>query len=241
MEIELSPLDTGPSKGPGEDQGEIGTVLGKRNRVRLGAPRTRDWLAERGPHLPADVRADVDRGWTFRHVLPSLTLLPDRGCVFLAVELSVELIADPAGSARPLAYEVMPHEVLYGPSVKATSTRKVELGGEGSVGLAKVLAKFVDENSVERDGTRHLRERYGYGKNFSEVGWRMAAGGRLPLEGDVDDLAFVARVPPGAELSGRFRVAAEIAVETAVDRWLTRMFGPQPDAHVTDVVYPLRP
>ena len=239
MEIELSPIEVSPSKGPGDDQAAIETLLGKKNRVRLGAPRAHDWLAELGRAVPDDVQRAVDKGYAFQKVCPSLTLLPDRGCIFLAVELSVELLGLPPAGDRPLAYQVTPREVLYSVSVTERASRRIELGGEGQLGVAKLLTKFVDENSIERAGARYLREVYGYGTNFSEVGWRLLAGGKLPLEGDVDELAFIAKVPPNSQLSGRFRIAAEIAVETVVDRWLTRSFGPRPDSQVLDVVYPL--
>lgn len=239
MEIELTPVDVLPNKGPGDDQGAIETLLGKKNRVRLGAPRSNDWLVELNGAVPDEVRREVEKGYAFRRVSPSMTLLPDRGCIFLAVELSVELLSDPSENGKPLAYQVTPREVLYSASFKESATKRIELGGEGQIGVAKLLTKFVDENSIEREGARYLRERYGYGVNFSEVGWRLLAGGKLPLEGDIDELAFVAKIPPHSELSGRFRIAAEIAVETAVDRWLTRSFGPRPESHVLDVVYPL--
>jgi hypothetical protein len=238
MEIELSPHSS-IIKSPGDDEGAIETLMGKKNRVRLGAPRSNDWLVELSDAVPEDVRREVEKGYSFRRVSPSLTLLPDRGCIFLDVDLSLELLSDPPESGRPLAYDVTPHEVLHSVQFKESATTRIEAGGEGNIPFAKLLAKFVDENTVEREGAHYHRERYGYGLNYSEVGWRLLAGGKLPLEGDVSELAVVAKIPPHSELSGRFRIAAQIAVETTVDRWLTRSFGPRPDSHVLDVVYPL--
>src|SRR5437763_1268438 len=121
VELDLAPLDLDIQKGPGEDQAQIATALSKRSRIRLGAPRCTDWLAElaRDGTVPGDVERRAGEGFAFRHVRPSLTLLPDRGCVFLSVELSIELDAEPAGGGaagrgpRPLAYDVLPHEVLH--------------------------------------------------------------------------------------------------------------------------------
>ena len=77
------------------------------------------------------------------------------------------------------------------------------------------------------------------GVNFSEVGWRLQATMDHELAGDVRDLEFVAQVPAGEGLVGRFHIAAEIAVHTAADRWLTASFGPRRQGPVLEVSYPL--
>jgi hypothetical protein len=246
IELELEPLGLDLEKGPGEDQAAVQTALGKRNRVRLGAPRWTNYVAELRAEgaLPTEVEHEVRTGYDFRRVQLSLTLLPDRGCIFLAVELSVELLGMPrdgsnAAVIRPMAYMVGPPDVLYPVQYRETSRAGYNVGGEAGAGLAKLLAKFTEENSVEREGVRYVRERYTYGLNTSEVGWRLQAGGAAPLEGDVRDLEFVARVPTQVRLAGRFHVAADIGIKAAVDRWLTRAFGPRADDEALDVVYPL--
>jgi hypothetical protein len=113
------------------------------------------------------------------------------------------------------------------------------LGGEAGAGFGKLLAKVTAENAVERNGVRVVRRMYGYGVNFSEVGWRLQATMDHELAGDVRDLEFVAQVPAGAALVGRFHLAAEIAVHTAADRWLTASFGPRRQGPVLEVTYPL--
>jgi hypothetical protein len=246
IELDLAPLDLDPRKGPGEDQAEISTMLNKRCKIRLGAPRCTDWLAEQGI-LPDEVQRKADQGYAFRRVRPSLTLLPDRGCVFLSAELSIELTTDPDVSGavaqgrapKALAYDVQPHEVLHEIVEKGTTRTAFEGSNQVAAGPATLLAKVTRESTVERNGVRYLRELYGYGINFSEVGWRLQAGGRLPLAGDVTNLEFVALIPGQVELAGRFRIVAEVAIQTSVDRWLTRLFGPARDGDLLDVVYPL--
>lgn len=250
VELDLVPIDLDTQKGPGEDQAEIATVLSKHSKIRLGAPKCTDWLADLaalGP-LPDDVRLRAQAGYAFRHVRPTLTLLPDRGCLFTSAELSIELDALPAGhgkaggpSAKPLAYDVLPHEVLYKIQEKNSTRTSFEGSSELGKGPAKLIAKIIRETTVERDGERFVRELYGYGANFREVGWRLQAGGRLPLAGDITDLEFTAQVPSGNSLTGRFRIVAEIAIQTAVDRWLTRVFGAAHDGNLLDVVYALDP
>jgi hypothetical protein len=248
LELALAPLDAGEVKGPGEDQAQLSTALGKRNLIRLGAPRSSDYVAEllEQGELPKDIEEWVRQGFDFRKVRLSLTLLPDQGCVFLAVELTVELLSSPrAGEtsrlARPLTYSVEPTEVLHRIQLHEVSRQGLEGSGEVGAGPAKLVAKYTRENTIERDGVRFVRERFGHGVNFTELGWRFQAGGSSPLEGDYADLAFVARVPHHAGLSGRFHIVAEVGVETGIDRWLTRIFGPRSEAEPLDEVYSLDP
>jgi hypothetical protein len=255
VDIELAVIGYEPDKGPGEDQAELRTFLGKRNVVRLGAPRHGDYLAElraRGSGLPAELKQRNREGYGFQRVRPTLTLLPDRGCVFIAAELSVELLTSSAGvdaspadgtaasrPARPIAYDVKPAEVLEELPYSLRSGNTYELGGEAGAGFGKLLAKVTAENAVERNGVRVVRRMYGYGVNFSEVGWRLQATMDHELAGDVRDLEFVAQVPDGEALVGRFHIAAEIAIHTSADRWLTASFGPRRQGPVLEVIYPL--
>jgi hypothetical protein len=245
VDVELVPIEPGVDKGPGEDQAEARTFLGKRNVLRLGAPRHGDYLAEllaEAPALPVELERRRAEGYGFQRVRPTMTLLPDRDCVFVAAELSVELLAVPsAGSAtgRPIAYDVQPTELVEELPYSLHTGRSYELGGEAGAGVGKVIAKVAAENSLERNGVRVVRRMYGYGINFSEVGWRLQATANHPLEGDVRDLELVAQLPAGTALLGRFYVAAEIAVRTSADRWLTASFGPSRRGPVLEATYAL--
>jgi hypothetical protein len=255
VDIELAVIGFEPDKGPGEDQAELRTLLGKRNVVRLGAPRYGDYLAElrgRGSSVPAELEQRIREGYGFQRVCPTLTLLPDRDCEFIAAELSVELLTSAAAAngtsaagavasrpARPIAYDVKPAEVLEELPYSLRSGNTYELGGEAGAGFGKLLAKVTAENAVERKGVRVVRRLYGYGVNFSEVGWRLQATVDHELAGDVRDLEFVAQVPAGTALVGRFHIAAEIAIHTTADRWLTASFGPRRQGPVLEVTYPL--
>lgn len=244
--IDLEPIGLAPDKGAGEDKGLLETVRGKRNRILLGAPRFGDLLAEllaSSPQLPVELEAEVKKGYDFQRVRPTLTLLPDSGCAFVAVELGIELLATLGGGTdevdRPIAWDVQPREVVRQLTYRETSTTGYEVGGEAGAGPAKALAKLTNQHSYEQEGVRYVRERYGYGLNFSEVGWRLQASADHELAGDIDGLEFVAKLPKGAALSGRFHIAAEIAVEAGLDRWLTRSFGPRRGAPILEAVYRL--
>jgi hypothetical protein len=246
VDVELVPigLET-PDKGPGEDQAELRTFLGKRNVVRLGAPRWADYLTElRAQRVtpPREVAQHVLEGYGFQRVRPTITLLPDRDCAFVAAELSVELHATTSSgedAGRPIAYDVQPVEVVEELPYRAKSGTNVEVSGEAGATFGKLLAKLTAENSTERNGVRVIQRLYGYGINFSEVGWRMQATADHQLAGDIRDLEFVARVPRGGSLTGRFFIAADIAVRTSADRWLTASFSPRQRGAVLESTYPL--
>jgi len=244
--IDLVPIELTPVKGPGEDQAELLTFLRKRNRVRLGAPRVSDYLADlraTAETVPEDLIELLSAGYAIRRIRPTLTLLPDQGCIFTDVDFSIELIGnEPTGQQsqeKPLAYEVRPAEIVE--SIPFTHSEKTtqELSGEAGTAAGKLIAKVAKENAVEDKGSYSLRRVYSYGANFYEAGWRFRASTTVALEGDMTGLEVIVQVPPRSTLSGRFRIAAEMAVETAPDRWLTRSFGPRRGDPALDVVYPL--
>jgi hypothetical protein len=246
VDVELVPIGIAePDKGPGEDQAELRTFLGKRNIVRLGAPRWADYLAElraQRAAVPREVAQLAREGYGFQRVRPTITLLPDRDCAFVAAELTVELHAtsasgEPAG--RPIAYDVQPVEVVEELPYSARSGTNVEVSGEAGASFGKLLAKLTAENSVERNGVRVIQRLYGYGVNFGEVGWRMQATADHQLAGDIRDLEFVAQVPRGGTLTGKFFIAADVAVRTSADRWLTASFSPRQRGPVLESTYPL--
>ncbi|MFF3244243.1 hypothetical protein ACFYWY_11020 [Streptomyces sp. NPDC002870] len=243
--FELAPITLGgsPVKAPGGDQADLTTVLGKRNRVRLGEPRYGDYVAEllsESSTLPREIEQLVQQGYDLHRVQPSLTLLPDRDCVFVAAELSLELLTTPRADggnhvAPPIAYEVKPTVVLQEAPYNKTFTKSREFGTD----IGKLLAKVTDENVEERNGVRYVQRVTGHGVNYSEVGWRLRATPDHELLGDVLGMETIARTPAGARLSGQFRITADIAVKTGLDKWLTQHFGPRSNTPVLSVTYPL--
>ncbi len=253
VDVELAVIGVDPDKGPGEDQGELRTFLGRRNVVRLGAPRSADYLAElrRGrAGLPDELRRRKREGYGFVRVRPTLTLLPDHGCAFVAASLGVELRAAPASvpapggtvagrPARPIACDIQPEQRLDDMPYSDRSGNSYEVNGETKAGLGRLLVKMAGEHSVERNGVRKVPRLYSHGCGSSDAGWRLRATVEHELVGDVRDLELVAEVPPGVSLVCRFHIAAEIAIHAAPDRWLTASFGPRRRGPVLDVTYPM--
>jgi hypothetical protein len=243
--VDLEPIGQDALKGPGEDQAER-VFRGKRNRVLLGQPQTTDYLAEllKAGSLPSEDLAQLAAArYSILRVQPALTLLPDRDCVFTDADFSIELIgtlADGTAAAeRPLARDVRPSEIRE--ELRFTHTEKTsqEIGGEAGRSAGKLIARLARENSIEDEGSRYIRRLYGYGTRFYTPGWRLRATDASSLEGDIKNLEIIVQVPPDATLSGRFRIAATIAIQTAPGRWLPGPFAPHPA--VLDTTYPLRP
>ena len=247
LEITLQPLDSNAiNKGPGEDQATIRTFMGKQNRILLGKPRSRNYIAsllEESPQLPDEIESLASKGYEFQHITTNLSLLPDKGCAFVSVDFSIELLAeDKAGAVyaeRPIVYEISPNEVVREVKYKEAGKLSAEVGGEIQSGIAKVLSKISQEESFEQDGVLIFKEIYGYGVNFSEAGWRFRAHQGKELSGDTDRLELIVQFTHDTRLMGRFHVAAEVAVEVSLDNWLTTVFTPSSKDNVLEVLYPL--
>jgi hypothetical protein len=123
--------------------------------------------------LAPNVAQRVQEGYGFQRVRPTITLFPDRDCVFVAAELSVELYATSASGqpvGRPIAYDVQPVEVVEELPYRERSGTNVEVSGEAGAAFGKLLAKLTAENSLERNGVRVIQRLYGYGVNFPKSG-----------------------------------------------------------------------
>jgi hypothetical protein len=244
--IELEPIDPGELKGPGEDQAEVLTFRNKKNRVLLGKPWVTDYIAElgtKGDQVPQDLATLTAAGYSVLRVRPAISLLPDRGCIFTEIEFNIELAGKDASgiptSEPPLAYAVRPSKIID--KLPFTHNEKTiqEIGGKAGVAAGKLIAKVTTENSFQEKGNYYLHRVYGYGTNFSQVGWRLQATRASDLVGDVEGLEVIVQVPRGSTLFGQFSIAAHIAIETTPDRWLTRAFGPRRAKPSLEVIYQL--
>jgi hypothetical protein len=148
----------------------------------------------------------------------------------------VEAAYRPTSGDDPAALDRASRSLVY---IAKHLHRYREVGGEAGAAFGKLLAKITTERSLERNGVRVIQRLYSYGLNYSEVGWRMQATANHQLAGDVRDLEFVAQIPPGGSLTGRFFIAADIAVRTTADRWLTAGFSPRRRGPVLQPTYPL--
>lgn len=232
--IELELIDRGEIKGPGEDQAQVLTFRKKKNRVLLGKPWVTDYIAELAANsdpVPQDLATLTAAGYSVLRVRPTISLLPDRGCIFTEIEFNIELTCkDAAGNATsepPLAYSVRPSEIID--KLPFTHSEKTiqEIGGEAGFAAGKLIAKLTTENAFQEKGNYYLHRVYGYGTNFSQAGWRLQATHATDLVGDVKELEVIVQVPKHSTLFGQFSIAAHIAIETTPDRWLTRAFGPR--------------
>lgn len=81
--------------------------------------------------------------------------------------LVVELLSSPRDGDthfdRPLAYSVEPTEMLHRIPLHEVSHSALETSGEVGASPAKLVAKYTREDTIERDGVRYVRERFGHG------------------------------------------------------------------------------
>ena len=244
LDVGLQPLDVDAIvKAPGEDEAVVQTFLGKQNRILLGKPRFGKYVKKEMEvlgRLSQDQNFAVASDCELQQVATNLILLPDTNCTFLSVDFSIELMQEHDKQEQldpPIVHAIVPDQVVREVDYKVTKKTGAEVGGEITGGLAKVMAKFTQEDTVEKNGVRMIKEILGYGVNFSEGGWRFRANAENELVGDTGMLQLLVEMRKGAQLQGRFRVVAEVAVEFAVDRWLTGAFAPRDE--VLDVSYSL--
>lgn len=148
VDVELEPIGLDPHKGAGEDQGVLETARGRRNRIRLGAPRYRDYigaLVATSPQLPADIEAELKNGYDFHEVQPTLSLLPDHDCSFVAVEFGIGLEASKEGEecGPPTTWDLEPREIVRELRYHESSSSGIKLSGEAAARPARLLAELT--------------------------------------------------------------------------------------------------
>lgn len=160
VEIELEPIGRGAIKGPGEDEAQVLTFRKKKNRVLLGKPWVTDYMAELvagGDPVPPDLGKLAASGYSVLRVRPTLSLLPDRGCIFTEIEFNIQLIGkDTAGNIsleKPLAYAVRPSEIIDNLPFTHSEKTTQEIGGEAGIAAGKLIAKLTTENAFQERGT----------------------------------------------------------------------------------------
>lgn len=232
IELEFVQIDTAGVKGPGEDAAEMTTVLGRRSRVLLGAPRFGDYLDELaadGIAPPPEITRLAAQGHAFSRVSPSLALLPHPHCELRHVSFGIRFTAlgpdsAPAAEGRALVTQVRPEMEADTESYNRTTTVTEEVSGPGPAAGLGLTARLARETVVERAVNRQVPHVYGSGTGTVEAAWALRATEQHELAGDVLGLEAIVQHPAGTRLTGRFTIAAEIAVRTGPDRWLTRFF-----------------
>ena len=199
------------------------TARGRRNRIAIGDPLC---VRERTPGknsllLTEDVKGHGEAHVEFWRVGFSLTLLPDLQCRFRSVDTVLELTG---GEGR------LPVFVRLKPEEQSTKRAiKVKLGDKAKVSMKEqtlkiFTAEIAADKEVETQFERVDVTMASFGAGTRSAGWRLRLSESRDVPLDTGELNVLVAIPSGRKCQLRFRVAAEIEIQTAVDRVLTHLF-----------------
>jgi hypothetical protein len=228
IELVLEPLPMAVEKSGQEDPEIVRTAFGKKNRIIMGRPCLRRFEAKEFGLTRKDVERRMGEGFEIVTTSTTISFVPDFGCRFVGAEFSISFstgehatIARP----RPTVIDIHPRESVRQENYKSQSKSSTKFKGSMSPGFAKLLGERSETKSVQVGGKSTVRDIYAFGLNGVEAGWRFQASLGHELAGIQEDLALAVRRPVNAPLFGEVKLAAEIAVESMLDRWATVVFG----------------
>ena len=94
-------------------EGEIRTLLGKRNKVSIGVPYSENLVSRfllKGENIPHEIEQMIKDGYDFHFVSLWCSFLPDTNCKFRWARFGVELNPQKIKN-RPIVYDIFPDEV----------------------------------------------------------------------------------------------------------------------------------
>jgi hypothetical protein len=201
------------------------TLRGKRNRIAIGSPVcTPETIASDGSLLiEADSAAYGAARPQFYRISFSLTLVPDVDCRFRNVDTILDLGTPGEKGPLPLFVRLKPSKRTATRAVKQKFADNAKLAVKENV-LKLIGAELGSKMETEVQFERVDVHMASFGAGTRSAGWRLhiAEGRDIPLA--TEELHALVAVPPGQIGQLRFRVAAQIDVQTAVDRVLTRLF-----------------
>lgn len=232
IELILEPLQRNlekstEEKSAGDESEVVRTAFGKRNRIIVGRPKLGVFDAKKSGLSAKDIEPHKRKGLNLAAVTTTLSFVPDFGCKFVAADFSISFsIREGApDSPRPVVIDMRPRETVWQQSYKSQQKSSAKLSGSMKSGFAKVLAELSETRSVQAGGKTVMREVYAFGLRGPEAGWRFQASPTRELAGIYEDLVLLVGYPHGASLFGEIKLAADVAVESLLDRWATVAFG----------------
>jgi len=226
IDLLLEPLEDPQVKSAQPDAALLRSAFGKNNRIIVGQPVVNRIKPSEFGYSSEQIQLEQSRGFELVSVVTSVSFVPDSGCRFIAADLTLTFSSgkdSTESTVRPIVCELKPREVVRKQTYKELHEMKAKMSAE----FAKLLGAQLDERiQSETEGTEIFKDIYGFGLNYHEAGWHFQAGLGFPLTGIVHDaLYFVVKKPSRATLLAELKVGAEIAVESAIDRWATIAFG----------------
>jgi hypothetical protein len=228
IEFMLEPLAQTVEKSSPEDPEILKTAFGKRNRIIISRPRLRRFEPKEFGLAPKSAERQQRPGCELVTASTTVSFVPDFGCRFVGGEVSISFSNGTDSLPvrdRPTIIDLRPREAVRSENYKLQSKSSAKVTGSISPGFAKFLGELSETKSLQVGGKATVRDIYAFGLNGSEAGWRFQASMGHDLSGMYENLAFAVRRPVGGKLFGEVRLAAEIAVESTLDRWATVVCG----------------
>jgi hypothetical protein len=204
FEVEFRPAEEFVHKGTAE-QPQLVTLLGRRNRVLIGAPQSVDILGRwpRDAALASDIAAMQDV-WDFMSVRLACSFVPDRACRFSWARMAAEISIDgdaTASAPSAIAFDLFPRQVeqttRYKRSFKITPALKFA--------FVEVSADVGSEGEI----VRYEPQTAAAGLLTSTPTWTFTSSSRAGLTGS-RELFVLLKKPKGRVARARFTVGAEV-------------------------------
>jgi hypothetical protein len=244
IELTLEPLAITVEKSVDDEPNIIRTAFGKKNRVIIGAPVLRSFEPKSFGLTAKEADHYRRNGLALATVATTVSFVPDFGCKFVAADISLSFSTDPrsdTATAAPTVVNIHPRESVRQDTYKSQRKVSAKLKGSASAGFAKLLGELNESRSFQVNGKTMIKNVYAFGLNGGEAGWRFQASLGHELAGIYEDLALAVRRPVDTRLFGEVKLAAEIAVEGMLDRWVTVAFGLSQKRARVDKLFELMP
>lgn len=203
-------------------EGEINTVLGKKNKVAVGMPYYENLISrliEEKEEIPHEIKQMSDN-YDFHFISLSCSFLPDTECRFIWARFGVELSARTKDSGEPLdekpiAYDIFPDEVLTEIKYK----REINFGPELKFNLGVVNAdmKLIDVKT-QKDLVIYEPQIFAFGIRRSSVAWDFKSTKEKGIWGNKRNLLLIVRAPKNSKLKGRFLLGAEVEADMVIGK-----------------------
>lgn len=222
-------------------EGEITTVLGKRNKVAVGVPYYENFisrLVEEKEEIPREIEK-MSENYDFHFVSLSCSFLPDNNCRFVWARFGVELSArSKSGKAldeKPIAYYMFPDEVLSAVRYK----RVVNLESGLKLDLNVVNAGIESGSGESSDFVVYEPQIFAFGIRRSNVAWDFKSTKEKGIWGNKTDLIQVVHAPKNSKVKGRFLLGAEVEVVIGKQRPIRVPLSKRRDDRIVDAEYDL--
>jgi hypothetical protein len=190
-------------------EGEISTLLGKKNKLSIGIPEV--WnlvklLEEKESQISAEVKLMLNE-YDFYQVRFACTFKPDEGCKFVWARFGVKLSGIEAEeefeNKLPVAHDMFPRE-LY---------EEVKVKRDFSIGPNFKYKDFIQvgiSGGSEQEFIRYEPEIISYGLLEAEPCWDFRRTKAREFIIGIKELFMILKAPKGMKVEAKFEFGAEV-------------------------------